>query len=84
MALKNVLKDDSPLGRNSPTIPEFKIKDQNGDVASEKAKWIALIEAYAHFSNSNFIHSFFGPMSKEQIGYFVYKHIDHHLRQFGC
>jgi hypothetical protein len=83
MALKNVLKDDKPIRRNSPTIPEFRIKENNGDVASERKKWIALIEQYAYFSNSGFVHPFFGKMTKEQIGYFVYKHTDHHLRQFN-
>lgn len=82
MALKNILKDEKPLRRNTPTIPAF-IVTENGDVPSEKAKWIALIEGYEHFSNPGFVHAFFGKMTKEQIGYMVYKHIDHHLRQFN-
>jgi Protein of unknown function (DUF1569) len=83
LALKNVLKDENPLRRNSPSIPELKIKENNADIASEKKKWIALIEEYAHFSNPGLVHPFFGKMTKEQIGYFVYKHTDHHLRQFN-
>ena len=85
MALKNLLKDESPLRRNSPTIPELKINriGKNGNVFSERAKWIALIEEYKHFSNNDFVHSFFGKMTKEQIGYLAYKHTDHHLRQFN-
>lgn len=82
LILKNVLKDEKPMRRNTPTIPELRIKENNGNVLSEKMRWIALIEEYAHFSNHNFVHPFFGKMTKEQIGYFVYKHIDHHLRQF--
>lgn len=82
LALKNELKEDSQIRRNSPTIPELLVKEE-GDVAAEKTKWIALIEAYAHFSNDNFVHPFFGKMTKEQIGYFAYKHSDHHLRQFN-
>jgi hypothetical protein len=85
MALKSFLKDDSPLGRNTPTIPELRISKlgENGNVSSEKAKWIALIEGHAHFWNPGFVHSFFGKMTKEQIGYLAYKHADHHLRQFN-
>ena len=82
MALKNVLKDDAPLRRNTPTLSELRIKD-NGDVESEKKKWIALIEQNAHFSNPDFVHSFFGKMTKEQVGQMAYKHTDHHLRQFN-
>jgi hypothetical protein len=86
MALKNLLKDETPIRRNSPTIPDLRINriGKNGNVLSERAKWIALIEEYEHFSNNDFVHSFFGKMTKEQIGYLSYKHTDHHLRQFNC
>ena len=81
-ALKSMLKDDSQVKRNMPTVPAFKIKE-NGDIESEKRKWIALMEDHDHFSNPSFIHPFFGKMTKEQIGYLAYKHTDHHLRQFN-
>jgi hypothetical protein len=85
MALKNVLKDETPIKPNMPTIPELRINriNENGDIPSERMKWIALIGEHAHFSNPDFVHTFFGKMTKEQIGYFVYKHADHHLRQFN-
>ena len=67
MALKNVLKDEKPLRRNTPTIPELRITG-NGDVLSERKKWVSLIEEHAHFSNPDFVHTFFGKMTKEQIG----------------
>lgn len=84
MALKDMIKDESPLRRNVPTLAELKVNETNGDVTSEKKKWIALIENYANYSNPNFIHSFLGKMTTEQIGYLAYKHTDHHLRQFGA
>ena len=59
MILKNILKNENPLQRNIPTMPELKIIENNCNVTSEKNKWIALIEEYARFSNSNFIHPFF-------------------------
>ncbi|MET4081535.1 hypothetical protein ABIB40_001484 [Pedobacter sp. UYP30] len=83
MALRNILKDDKPLKRNTPTIPEFIIKETSGNLVDEKINWIAIIRQYEHFTNDHFIHPFFGKMTKEQIGIMAYKHIDHHLRQFG-
>ena len=80
MALRNIVSE-KPLVRSTPTLPELRIKE-NGDVL-QKEKWIALIEEYAHFSNHDFVHPFFGKMTKEQIGYMAYKHTDHHLRQFN-
>jgi hypothetical protein len=83
MVLKNLLKDENPMARNAPTVPGFSIKD-DGDVLAEKKKWLTNMEKHTRFSNVDFVHPFFGKMTKEQIGYLAYKHIDHHLRQFNC
>jgi hypothetical protein len=80
--LRNIIKDEKPLARNTPTIPEFVVRE-NGDVASQKSKWIALLGEHEHFPDFDFVHPFFGKMTNEQIGYMAYKHTDHHLRQFN-
>lgn len=82
-ALRKMLKDGRPLDRNIPTSTQFKVKEQNGNIEEEKSQWISLVEAYPDYTNPHFIHDFFGKMTKEQIGLLVYKHTDHHLRQFG-
>ena len=85
MALKGMLKDDSPLGKNKPTHPSFKITD-SGNVKDEKKIWIELVKEYTKQDSSkfsNFCHPFFGKMTKDQLGIAAYKHIDHHLRQFS-
>ncbi|MBS1729731.1 MAG: DUF1569 domain-containing protein [Bacteroidetes bacterium] len=81
-ALKNMMKEE-PMKKNLPTVPSFKI---TGDIdfAKEKKKWLNLIDEYQHFSNDGFIHPFFGVMTKENTGQMIFKHIDHHLRQFGA
>jgi hypothetical protein len=84
MALKSTLKDEGPMRRNVPTLAEFKVREKQGEIELEKAKWIGLLPKYGHFSNPAFIHDFFGRMTEEQIGFLAYKHADHHLRQFGC
>lgn len=83
MALRNLIKDEKPVKRNMPTVPGFIIKD-HGEVLPEKNKWIAMVKEHARFSNTNFVHPFFGKMTKDQIGLLAYKHTDHHLRQFNC
>ena len=82
MVLKTLIKDEKPLKRNTPTITELKVTG-DGDVDSEKIKWIALIEQYDHLSTIECDHPFFGKINKEQIGILAYKHADHHLRQFN-
>lgn len=84
IALRKGLVDDVPLRRNTPTLPELAIKDAGGNIEIQKTEWIAAIRNYENFSNPDFVHVFFGKMTKEQIGYMVYKHIDHHLRQFAA
>lgn len=82
VALKNFLKEE-PVKRNLPTVSDFKIKGES-DVAEEKEKWLRSMREYQNISTVGFIHPFFGYMDKEQTGRMVYKHADHHLRQFGC
>ncbi|RPD40899.1 DUF1569 domain-containing protein [Chitinophaga barathri] len=82
MALGSILKDDSPMKKNQPTHPEFRITG-DGDFEAEKEKWIGLLQRYDHTTAREFVHPFFGRMSPEQIGQYVFKHTDHHLRQFN-
>ncbi len=82
-ALRKMIKDEQPFDKNIPTSSQFKVKEMNGDLEAEKLKWVLLTKAYEEYENPDFIHDFFGKMTKEQIGILVYKHSDHHLRQFG-
>lgn len=82
-ALKQVLKDDSPFMKNRPTGDPLKTTSFSGDFDNEKKEWKKRLDKYADFGVTNFIHPFFGPMTREQIGFIAYKHADHHLRQFG-
>jgi hypothetical protein len=82
--LKQVLKNDNPFSKNSPTSSMLNTIAENGSLETQKSEWISRIKEYKNYNCQNFIHPFFGPLTKEQIGYLDYKHIDHHLRQFGA
>ena len=83
MALRSLTKDDGPLQKNTPTVPSLLELSTSGDFVAEKNKWIALIEEYGCSVTDSITHPFFGDIKKDQIGPLVYKHADHHLRQFG-
>lgn len=83
IALKRMIKDENPFDKNIPTSDQFKVKESDGNIEIEKEEWISLINEYEHYNNPKFIHDFFGKMTRNQIGILVYKHTDHHLRQFG-
>lgn len=82
LALKRMIRDEKPFYKNIPTSNQFKVKVSTGNIETEKRDWIFLINEYENYNNPHFIHDFFGRMTKEQIGILVYKHTDHHLRQF--
>ena len=83
IALNKMIKDEKPFDKNIPTSAQFKVKEATSDMEFEKAAWISLIKEYEKYDNPQFIHDFFGKMTKDEIGILVYKHTDHHLRQFG-
>lgn len=86
MALRSIVKNESPMAKNAPTHPEFKNLVEQGNIEEIKPSWIALLQEYREAKPQifqDFIHPFFGKMNREQIGVYVFKHTDHHLRQFG-
>ncbi|MDB5124568.1 MAG: hypothetical protein JWP94_2697 [Mucilaginibacter sp.] len=82
IALKRILKEGAPFPKNAKTSQHF-IVTGNGNAEEEKRKLISLINGYETFSQPFVEHWFFGKMTKEQVGALSYKHLDHHLQQFG-
>jgi hypothetical protein len=74
-----------PFSRNSPTDPTFVVADER-DFAQEKARLVGLINRLVERGKTaaaSETHPFFGKLSGEEWGLLMYKHIDHHLQQFG-
>ncbi|MCF3111961.1 DUF1569 domain-containing protein [Niabella sp. CC-SYL272] len=84
-AINSILKDeDSTFKKNAPTPPAFRVTQPLHDLESEKLKWKTQVERYSTFDQEQFLHWFFGMLTKEQLGQFIYKHSDHHLKQFNA
>jgi hypothetical protein len=74
-----------PFGKDYPTAPEFIVSDQR-DFAMEKTRMIALIKRLHEGGEEKVTrnpHGFFGKMTPAEWGIAQWKHLDHHLRQFG-
>ncbi len=84
IALSKLLKDDTPKKKNATSLSAMRITE-NGDIDFniERKMWVSLIEEYENLLEIEIVHPFFGKDAKDQIGIMTYKHIDHHLRQFG-
>lgn len=80
------LYNDKPWKRGLPTAQEFVIEDTKA-FKTEKSKLKDCIEKLS-LSKSVFEpykkHPYFGKFTAEQWGKSAYKHLDHHLSQFGC
>jgi hypothetical protein len=82
-----VFRDDEPIRRNSPSSPElFSADPTQCKLESERSRLIAAIDSFASQGAaccSSYPHPFFGPLNPQQWAILMYKHVDHHLRQFG-
>ncbi len=77
---------EKPFTRNSPTDPTFVITDSR-DFARERERLLGLVARFCAGGPSaagRQVHSFFGKMSGDEWGTLMYKHLDHHLGQFGA
>lgn len=84
-AFKSKYLDETPLGKNSPTDKSFIITDKRV-FEQEKARLKKLVQQFADGGTEKCTrhpHSFFGKLTPEQWSIGMYKHLDHHLRQFG-
>ncbi len=84
LILKKAIKDKKPISKNSPTAPSF-VSDNSVDFNKEKNTWKMYLEKFAKLTESDLegkIHPFFGKMTGNQWNVLIYKHVDHHLKQF--
>lgn len=76
---------EKPFPQNSPTGPTLIIKDEP-DFEVTRARLTDLVTEFHALGiggTDGNIHGFFGALSGKEWGETQYKHLDHHLRQFG-
>ncbi|MFT4537775.1 MAG: hypothetical protein ACI841_004567 [Planctomycetota bacterium] len=84
MAKRKLVDSDAPFNKNSPTDPRFLNKDATG-FDEHRSKMVELVERFhGTGSTSEKVHPFFGKMSTLDWDRLMWKHLDHHLRQFGA
>ncbi|MBK7642297.1 MAG: DUF1569 domain-containing protein [Planctomycetes bacterium] len=83
---KRSLLADKPWKPNMPTAPEFKLAG-SGDFERERKALFALVQRLGEGGPAALTqepHPFFGELSVEQWDTLQWRHLDHHLRQFGA
>lgn len=84
--VKSKVVGESLYKQNSPTAPQFVIQeDKNFEI--EKKRLLEYIDqtfvlGKAHFEGKKSLS--FGVLTAQEWNNMMYKHLDHHLKQFGC
>lgn len=81
---KSTMYNDKPWQKNLSTVREFRITDAQ-EFTSQKEKLIHVINQFSQLKEKESwpTHPLFGDFTTEQWGKMQYKHLDHHLTQFG-
>ena len=81
--VKRGIYNETPFKHNLPTDPSFVMTGHEKNFEKERQSMISMIDQFKEENIKNEIHPFFGKLTKQQWSKAMYKHIDHHLRQFG-
>jgi hypothetical protein len=82
--LKQLLLYVVPFPKGARTAPEL-LAAEPGDIAAEQASLQTLMKRIGTTGTetAGSAHPLFGRLSRREWGALMYKHADHHLRQFG-
>lgn len=80
--VKRLILADRPFRVNVPTHPQYEITSER-EFTVEKRALLESLGAFRARGRAGIDHPMFGRMTPEETGWAAYKHLDHHLRQFG-
>jgi hypothetical protein len=77
--------NEKPYRRNSPTAPAFRIADERV-FEEERERLMGYVQQTSELGETHFDrkdYPSFGPLTRTEWNNLFYKHLDHHLTQFG-
>ncbi len=80
-----VFRNEDPIRKNTPTAKSLIVADER-EFGEERDRLSGLIDRFTVGGAAGCTrnpHTFFGELTPEQWAILTYKHLDHHLRQFG-
>jgi hypothetical protein len=83
--IKKMVVSEKPYPRGVRTHPQFVIAT-GADFEEQKARLLEVLDGLHSAGRARAAetrHPLFGPMTAEEHGWLTYKHLDHHLNQFG-
>jgi hypothetical protein len=83
--IRRMVLSDKPYPKSTGTHPQY-VQRLDKDFEAEKQRLLSGLEVYRQLDPSaaeRIVHPLFGKLSFEEKGFLTYKHLDHHLKQFG-
>ena len=84
--VKSILTNDKPFSKSTPTDKALRIADPR-DFAREQERLKSCLRDFHEGGEAKCTrhpHPFFGRLTSQEWAAGMYKHLDHHLRQFGA
>jgi len=80
--IRSMVVGEKPYPRNTKTHPQYK-QTAEREFETEKLRLLGALTQFKEEEGLSREHPLFGAMSLEEKGWSMYKHLDHHLSQFG-
>ena len=80
---KSKLWDEKPYKKSLPTDPTFVMTGVDKGFEKEKKQLLEMVNRFTETSIESDQHPIFGKLTKENWSKATWKHLDHHLKQFG-
>jgi len=80
---KSKLWDEKPYKQSLPTDPTFVMTGAEKDFEKEKSILLSMINNFSRETIVGEQHLVFGKLTKDNWSKATWKHLDHHLKQFG-
>lgn len=84
--VKPIYTNEKPFSKNNPTDKKLVVSDQRDFLREQQQLKIKVRQFHEGGENqcTRHPHPFFGPLTPQEWSRGMYKHLDHHLRQFGA
>ncbi len=84
--VKPIYTNEKPFSRSSPTDPKLIVSDKRDFLREQEQlkRKVRLFHEGGEGQCTRHPHPFFGELAPEAWSRGMYKHLDHHLRQFGA
>ncbi|MDA0378854.1 MAG: DUF1569 domain-containing protein [Bacteroidetes bacterium] len=80
--LRPMLLADKDFSRNAPTLDQFRMEDPE-DFAAQRERLVNSLRTMHALGRRPMNHPMLGMLTSDDVGWIAWKHLDHHLRQFG-